>query len=311
MVPAAMCPNDVRRAAACRASRHQSHRRPLIVASWLVMWLCLLGALAAAPRAADGMARPAALDETFEGARIFDIVTSSGLPNMSVAGSITDPSSASDQWMATYGGLLDDSMSSVAPTHDGGFVVAGNTDSFGADGADVWVLKLNTDGSIVWQKTYGEPGSDETASFVREAQDGSLYVVGNIALDGANTGRIYGVTRTFNAGQTSPDGGHTWVPWASIPPSVCVQLLAHPTTTNILFLRCEAGLYRSLDGGNSWTQITHIQGDALAPNLGVPGQLLWSHSGCLWASGDTGTTWTRVGCFSRNQNSRFVPIVMR
>jgi hypothetical protein len=133
----------------------------------------------------------------------------------------------------------------------------------------------------------------------------------SIALDGVNAERIYGVTRTFDAGQTSPDGGRTWVPWASIPPSVCVQLLAHPTKTNTLYLRCEAGLYRSVNGGTSWTQITQIRGDALAPNLGVPGQLLWSHSGCLWASGNDGTSWARVGCFSRNQNSRFLPIVMR
>jgi hypothetical protein len=142
------------------------HHRRLTLAPWLALWLCLLGALAPAPRAAGGAARPAALD-----------ASTGGLPNVSAASPKIAAVSAGDQWMATYGGLLDDTIASVAQTQDGGFVVAGLTNSFGAGGGDIWVLRLKSDGSIAWQKTYGDPDSYETASFVGEAQDGSLYVV--------------------------------------------------------------------------------------------------------------------------------------
>jgi hypothetical protein len=58
------------------------------------------------------------------------------------------------QWQKTYGGG-DDTASSVQQTVDGGYIVAGTTFSFGAGNGDIWVLKLNADGTISWQKTYG------------------------------------------------------------------------------------------------------------------------------------------------------------
>ena len=49
---------------------------------------------------------------------------------------------------------------SIQQTADGGYIVAGYTNSFGAGVADAWVLKLNADGSRAWQKTYGGSGDD-------------------------------------------------------------------------------------------------------------------------------------------------------
>src|ERR1044071_6914339 len=117
MVPSAL-PSNVLRRAAWRVSHRSQHRR-LTTASWLMLWVCLLGALALAPRAAEGAAGQAVLDKS-----------SSDLPSAIEVSSITNPISAGDQWMATYGGVLDDSILAVAQTHDGGFVVAGDTVSF-------------------------------------------------------------------------------------------------------------------------------------------------------------------------------------
>jgi hypothetical protein len=52
------------------------------------------------------------------------------------------------QWQKTYGGPSDDRASAIVPTSDGGYVMAGWTWSFGAGYSDVWVLKLEADGSI-------------------------------------------------------------------------------------------------------------------------------------------------------------------
>ena len=79
-------------------------------------------------------------------------------------------------WQKTYGGAGDDFATSVQQTSDGAFIVAGNTNSFGAGGYDVWVLKLDPTGGVVWQKTYGGTGND-FADSVRQTTDGG-YIVG-------------------------------------------------------------------------------------------------------------------------------------
>jgi hypothetical protein len=52
------------------------------------------------------------------------------------------------QWGRTYGGVGSGGTASVQPTAHGGYVVAGNTRSFGAGDADAWVLKLDANGAI-------------------------------------------------------------------------------------------------------------------------------------------------------------------
>lgn len=55
-------------------------------------------------------------------------------------------------WAKTYGGWADDNPTSIQQTADGGYVVAGETSSFGTRGA--WVLKLDPEGNVQWEKVY-------------------------------------------------------------------------------------------------------------------------------------------------------------
>ena len=82
-----------------------------------------------------------------------------------------------DQWSKTYGGTGSDKASMVQQTSDGGYIVAGKTDSFGAGKLDMWVLKLDVSGNIEWQKTYGGAEDDE-ASSVQQTADGGYIVAG-------------------------------------------------------------------------------------------------------------------------------------
>lgn len=80
-------------------------------------------------------------------------------------------------WQNTYGGSATEQAWSVDPTSDGGYVVAGGTTSFGAGGADVWILKLDGGGSVIWQKAFGgaqdEAGGGEYGEYVaRVFEDG-------------------------------------------------------------------------------------------------------------------------------------------
>jgi len=63
-------------------------------------------------------------------------------------------------WAQLFGGTESDQAHSVKLTPDGGYIVAGVTSSYGAGGADVWVLKLDSTGSQVWAKTFGGTGND-------------------------------------------------------------------------------------------------------------------------------------------------------
>ncbi|MDI6787632.1 MAG: hypothetical protein QME51_04610, partial [Planctomycetota bacterium] len=86
-------------------------------------------------------------------------------------------STGSIDWQKTYGGTGYDRANSIQQTADGGYVVAGNTTSFGAGSNDFWVLKLNNDGTVAWQKTYGGTGG-ETANSIRQTSDGGYIVAG-------------------------------------------------------------------------------------------------------------------------------------
>jgi len=88
-------------------------------------------------------------------------------------------------WEKTYGGEGKEQAWSVDVTKDGGYIVAGGTLSFGAGGADYWVIKLDSNGNIQWQKTYGgskdDGGGGEYEEFVvRVLQDvdGNYVVAG-------------------------------------------------------------------------------------------------------------------------------------
>jgi len=81
------------------------------------------------------------------------------------------------QWQKTFGGKKDDEANSIQQTTDGGYIVAGWTDSFGSGEADVYILKLNSKGEVQWQKTFGGKKDDE-ANSIQQTTDGGYIVAG-------------------------------------------------------------------------------------------------------------------------------------
>ncbi len=80
-------------------------------------------------------------------------------------------------WQKTYGASSSDSVNSIQQTSDGGYIVAGSTESFGEGYIDVWVLKLDSNGEVLWLKTYGAVG-DDYANSVQQTSDGGYIIVG-------------------------------------------------------------------------------------------------------------------------------------
>lgn len=87
-------------------------------------------------------------------------------------------------WQSYFGGTNNDRAHAVTPSPDGGFVLAGFTESTDFDisdprgSYDFWVIKLTTDGSLVWEKNLGGSGI-EIASDITAAPLGGYLVTGH------------------------------------------------------------------------------------------------------------------------------------
>jgi hypothetical protein len=101
-------------------------------------------------------------------------------------------------WQKTYGGTGTEYAGSIRQTADGGYIVAGRTNSFGAGDFDFWVLKINYDGALVWQKTYGGTGYD-VAESIQQTNDGGYIVIGETSSAGAG-GDDFWVLKLNSAG---------------------------------------------------------------------------------------------------------------
>jgi len=89
-------------------------------------------------------------------------------------------------WQRSYGGSGADGANDIRQTTDGGFIVVGQTQSFGSGGWDGWVLRLTSTGNVVWQKALGGKKDDMLGS-VRTTADGGFIVAGTTESYGAGS----------------------------------------------------------------------------------------------------------------------------
>ncbi len=134
-------------------------------------------------------------------------------------------------WNKTYGGALNEVCGDTIQTSDGGYVLVGNTASFGAGGLDVWLVKTDAAGTVQWNKTYGGTGDEYELNIIQTGDGGyamagyttsygsggrDFYFIrtdasGNILLNktygGSGTELAYGITQTGDGGYVL--GGYT------------------------------------------------------------------------------------------------------
>jgi hypothetical protein len=101
------------------------------------------------------------------------------------------------QWTKTIGGKKEDLGLSLIQTSDGGYAIAGATYSFGAGEADVYVVKLDANGNLLWTKTIGGPESDGGFSLI-QTSDGGYAIAGATNPFGAEYTDIYVVKLDAN-----------------------------------------------------------------------------------------------------------------
>jgi len=152
-------------------------------------------------------------------------------------------STGSIVWQKRYGGgdEYEDCFTDAQQTSDGGYILVGWTYTFGTGEADAWIVRIDSSGNIVWQRSYGDANL-HNAMAVQPTGDGGYLVVGGngggtspsysawcIKLDSTGSvvwQRSYMGT-SFRDIQPTSDGGHVLVGCATVSASFqayCVKL---------------------------------------------------------------------------------------
>jgi len=101
------------------------------------------------------------------------------------------------QWTKTIGGPGNEIGFSLIQTSDGGYAITGPTYSFGAGGADVYVVKLNANGNLQWTTTIGGKEEDVGISLI-QTSDGGYAIAGSTTSSGVGEADFYVVKLDAN-----------------------------------------------------------------------------------------------------------------
>ena len=91
-------------------------------------------------------------------------------------------------WTKHYGGPLEEVARSIRETSDGGYILTGNSQSFGIANDNMYVVKLNAAGDTIWTKTYGQPNRYSRGFDIIETIDGGYAITGLIKTASSNGG---------------------------------------------------------------------------------------------------------------------------
>jgi len=108
-------------------------------------------------------------------------------------------SNGNKEWDNTFGGTGLEWACSVQQTSDGGYILAGHTDSYGAGGSDFWLVKTNSDGNKEWDTTFGGANSD-SARLIQQTSDGGYILAGCTGSYGATCNSDFWLVKTDSEG---------------------------------------------------------------------------------------------------------------
>jgi hypothetical protein len=103
-------------------------------------------------------------------------------------------STGSFQWQKCFGGTIDDAVQSIQPTADGGYILAGDTESNDGDVIsnhgynDAWVVKFTSTGNLQWQNAIGGTGYDYANSIQNTTEGGYIFAGRSSSNDGDVSG---------------------------------------------------------------------------------------------------------------------------
>ena len=103
------------------------------------------------------------------------------------------------QWDKTFGGSGRDECRCIITTSDGGYAMAGTTESKGNGQSDFWLVKLDMNGHKQWDKTFGGKKFEECVSVIQDSYDNG-YVLGGHTMSQGLGGFDLLILKTNNIG---------------------------------------------------------------------------------------------------------------
>jgi hypothetical protein len=129
-----------------------------------------------------------------------------------------------EQWNLTLGGIGDEEMAFVQQTADEGYILIGNTDSYGAGSSDIWFVKVDSNGNMQWNNTFGGIGQDKAYS-VGQVPGGYI---------------IAGGTKSYGAGYSD-----YWL----VKTDTMGEVQWNNTFRGVIWYNSEHSIQQTLDGG--------------------------------------------------------------
>jgi len=147
--------------------------------------------------------------------------------------SLSNDKSTSAEWYSIWGGSEEEYCADMVIGPSENIYLVGNTGSFGAGGTDMFLLKFNSTGEILWNRTWGGIDYDECNA---------------IALDSSENIYLAGTTQSYGAGSTdmclvkfSNDGNYIWnKTWGGVSSEYCRDIEFDQS----------GNIYLAGDGGN-------------------------------------------------------------
>ena len=118
------------------------------------------------------------------------------------------------EWSKFYGGTFTDTPQGVVQLDDGSYIISGFSDSSDVDitnnkgSYDFWVLKINSTGSLVWEKNFGGTEIDESYD-IKKTTDGNIIIVGDTRSSDVDVSRNNGGADLWVI-KITPDGDLIW-----------------------------------------------------------------------------------------------------
>ena len=115
-------------------------------------------------------------------------------------------------WSKTYGGTADDRGEAIKTTSDGGFIITGYSRSADEDVStnngfyDQWIVKLDANGDLIWEKSFGFSGSDQ-AFDIMQTSDGGYFTTGFLDVTASGGAGNVGKPSGTNEGFINPKHG--------------------------------------------------------------------------------------------------------
>lgn len=122
-------------------------------------------------------------------------------------------------WERNYGGSAQETArKSVQQTSDGGYIVAcettssasGDVSGLNKGGTDIWVIKLDTLGNIIWERNYGGSGNETYPSIKQTTDGGYIFIGGTSSSASGDVSGIYDATGGIWVVKLDPLGNIIW-----------------------------------------------------------------------------------------------------